>query len=283
MRVLMAGLVLLAIAGCDAPGQSAGGVVQLSPTQPSSPPPVTHRVGGAGSLVEAVTKAVLAKSTYHFVVVPSDGLLKPSEGDARVLRLAEPVKSVVDGLELASTVRTPLQQGRPLDELRLVTAQGESYAKLPAEFEKQKGKPWLPLPRNLDSELNNNLLEVHDSLAQAVTPTNYHLPIIAAGGFIHATAVEGQCVRHSVTVDLKQAAEKVESVYLKEEMQYALGSGGKTVEYELLVCRGDELAQLKMIVPVMSTGKVSTTEIRFSDWGKPVTIAAPPDAETFGR
>ncbi|MFD8500975.1 hypothetical protein [Amycolatopsis sp. NPDC059657] len=280
MRVLMAGFVLLAVAGCDAPGQSAGGVVQLTP----SPPPVTHRAGAATSLVEAVTKVALAKSTYHFVVVPGEGdLLKPSDGDARVQTLAGPAKSVVDGVELAGTVRTPLQQGRTPDELRLVTVLGESYAKLPEEFEKDKGKPWLPLPRNLDEELNNNLLEVHDSLAQAIAPTNYHLPIIAAGGDIHATKVEGQCVRHLAAVDLERAAEKVNGAYLKEEMEYALKSGGKTIDYELLICPGDELAELKLLVKVVGTGKVVTTEVRFSEWGKPVTIAKPADSEVFGR
>ncbi len=278
VTLVLAGLVL---AGCSGGQQAAP-----PPSSSSVPPSVTTSAAApdpGADVIRKVIAAVTRDETYHLVIVPGVGdVLLSVEGDVRLVPGAQGHGDLrSEDMDVTMMVKTKAEN--PDEPLHLIQLAGKTYIKLLPAQNPAPDKPWAELDENGQDEFTDWTLSRRDETAQFGTPTDYSLPLLAAGGRLDGQAQEAGGTRYRYTLDLKRTVANLTDPFLKDEAQRGIDGQGKTLTYELLVGPQDQLAELVMRTVVTQTGQEVVSTGKFSGWGKPLTLVAPPAAEVTQR
>lgn len=179
------------------------------------------------------------------------------------------------GLALNMTMTT--SQG----EMAVTILDNAFYIKMPPSNQVQPGKPWLKITANGTDPLSKALAPVIKS-AQQNTDFTSAIDQINTAGVLTKSApdkLDGADVTHYwITIDMVKLAQAQTDPTLKDAMQKAVDGGAKTTNEQLWVSKDNLPVKAITEVPTVN-GATAAFTVTYSDWGKPVTITAPPASE----
>jgi hypothetical protein len=170
-----------------------------------------------------------------------------------------------------------------LGNMETVLVNGTMYVKLPGQLAGllgNTGKPWTKFDLGGDNPLSRSLGSTADVAAQA-DPTKLLQQIAAAGTITkvtHETVNDVPATHYAITVDVAkmvapQSGDQSEAMELQQ-------LGVSTVPFDIWVDSNDLPLRIVTHVayaePGSSQPEQVTITINYTDWGKPVTISAPP-------
>jgi hypothetical protein len=164
---------------------------------------------------------------------------------------------------------------------RMLLVDDTFYFELPKQAQKA-GKPWVKLDPNGSDPLSKSLGGALAETKKNSDPSQL-LKQIEGAGDITATKQEdldGKPTTHySVTVDLKKYADKVDPA-LKSTLDKAIEAGVTTFPMELWVDQENLPVRITTATPFTNSANQKPDQIKmtmdYSDWGKSVTVTAPP-------
>jgi hypothetical protein len=168
-----------------------------------------------------------------------------------------------------------------LGKARMLVVDDSFYFELPKQAQKS-GKPWAKLDPNGSDPLSKSLSGALKETKKNSDPSQM-LKQIEGAGDITAKKQEdlnGKPTTHySVTVDLKRYAEKLDPDF-KSVMEKAIEAGITTYPLEVWVDQENLPVRVTVETPftnptTQKPDKVKMT-MEYSDWGKAVTVTAPP-------
>jgi hypothetical protein len=248
----------LALAGCGSSGGGAAG-------RPGTSGGTGIEAGASLSvLADQVRKTSADKKSVHVVMdITADGQSVKGKGDM----------SLSDSPAMDLTLEVP-----EMAELGIRLVDGVFYMKLPSEL--TQGKPWVKLDTKGSDPMSQTLGSLVVQMKENGDPTKM-LEQLKDSGTITAKKSEqlaGKDTTHySVSVDVAKSIEKQTDPALKKLMQDAVAkSGVKEVPLEVWVDAAGLPVRVTSEQPTGEPGKSGKLVMDYSDWGKPVTITAPP-------
>lgn len=174
-------------------------------------------------------------------------------------------------------------------EMTMLLVDKVIYMKLPAGQEITPGKPWLKIDSEGTDPMSKMMKTLFDQMAKNADP-KASLEQFSKAGEITATEehveINGENTTHyTITVDVAKLAETQTDPTLKQAMEQMVESGGMTdFPVELFVNEDSLPARFKLNMPTQdpTSGQTVTVEMQvdYTDWGKEVTVEAPPADET---
>lgn len=174
--------------------------------------------------------------------------------------------------------------GTPEGDISMVFVDGVLYMKLPQEPE--PGKPWVKIDPNSDNAAAKSLGALNEQLSKNADPRAV-LKEFEKSGEITATEKETldgkETTHYTITVDVQKMADNQTDPAQKKAMQDIIAAGMKDFPVEVWVDEEDLPVRFALQTPTpdgqggMTTVKV---QVDYSDWGKPVTVEAPPADQT---
>jgi len=237
----------------------------------SSAPPATEKKPAyqdLPSLLSAVTRAVGEQATYRFTITPppSGGVTAPSTG---VVKLTGSSSADLD-----TTTTRVVQSGSKAEQLRFVsTTKDTAFVSLPPVFGLPADKPWVKLSRADTDDFTNTMLGFRDVIYQQAVFTQYHLPIITAGGKLNLTAQTGDRTRYSIDVDYRKAFDTLKDENLRAELKLALDQNVTVTSGEIELDNRDLPTRITFRTQFQEA--LIVDEARFSDWGTSVSVTEP--------
>ena len=141
------------------------------------------------------------------------------------------------------------------------------------------GKSWLEIRtdgKGGKNPLATSLAPMMDQLRQGFDPQT-NLGILQATTTVKSAGTEqidgAQTTKYTATIDLAKAADIAKGP-LAEQYRTLVSSGVKSMDYSIWV-DGDNLPRKFSTVVPTTQGSVTATGT-YRDWGKPITIKAPP-------
>ncbi|HEV2780968.1 MAG TPA: LppX_LprAFG lipoprotein [Actinophytocola sp.] len=249
--VAIAAVVLSGCGDNQTPSQGGGG---------GGPDP---QVGSLKLLVENVAKKSAEKSSAHMVIKAEAGQ-ESFEGEGDMKLGADPAMQI--------TMNLP---GQGAMEMRLVDE--VFYVKMPEELE--PGKPWLRIDSTGSDPISQIFGQVVKQLKQNSDPAKMLQQFVDAGE-ITATKQEdlnGRPTTHyTVTVDVTKAASAAGAEDIIEQAKKA---GLDKLPMDVWMDQEGLPARVAIAMTVKDPQSGQSTDVKvtadYSDWGKPVDVAAP--------
>ncbi len=237
--------------------------------------------GNGGGSVAAASLAELAKSIGE----------QTSETDTAHMKITADAA----GQELSGEGDMKMGAGEAAMSMEMTTPEGTIsmvlldnifYIKMPQGQELEPGKPWLKIDPNDDNPMAKALGGMTEQMSKNADP-RATLEQFEKSGEITDTKTEElngeQTTHYTVTVDVEKLAQNQEDPTMKSAMDQAIKAGLKDFPMDLWVNEDDLPVRvtLDMPTPNPATGKTESVkmQIDYTDWGKPVDIAAPSPAE----
>jgi hypothetical protein len=244
-------------------------------SSPPPPAPGTEQKDVPG-LVSAVTRAVSEKQSYRFTVAApiAGGVTAAATGVARL--------TGADGASIDATTKRPVQTGGSPEELHYVsTTKDSAFVELPPVFGLAADKPWVRLTRADTDEFTNTMLGFYDLIYQQAVFTQYHLPIIAAGGTLRLSGKVADRTFYTIDIDHRKAHDALPDGFLKDEVKLALDRNGTASVAEVEVDTGGLPTRLR-VSRQFDRGQI-VDDAQFTDWGTPAPVAEPSPAVVSRR
>jgi hypothetical protein len=260
ITLLLYGMIAAALVLVGCATQPAG-----QPAGQSSP-----KIDTFESLAANVAAHTAAKPSVHFVLTTAvAGQSFTGDGDAKLG--AQPA------LQLTMSV-PPVGQlsARLIDDLL--------YLKLPENL--ALGKPWVRVDPNGDDPISRTLGASLRQLKQNGDPAQ-SLQRFQGAAVITAQRPEQlndkATIHYSMTIDMKKVSAGLNDPDLKQMIDKALQAGVDTFPVELWVDQEYLPVRTIMDIPFKNPRTQQADRVKvsidYSDWGKPVTISAPPDEQ----
>jgi hypothetical protein len=177
-----------------------------------------------------------------------------------------------------------MDMSTPEGSISMVFVDGILYMKLPQELE--PGKPWIKIDPNSNSEMAKALGSLNEELGKNADP-RAALQEFEKSGEITSTKEEeldGKKVTHyTITVDVQKMADQQEDPTQKKALQDAIAAGMKDFPVNVYVDEEGLPVRFAMETPTPDGAGGMTSvnmQVDYTDWGKPVEIAAPPADQT---
>lgn len=261
----------LALAGCGPTNITGTAAPQGHRTQSS------NQGGKPASTVADLGAAVRHGATQHNSVHVTMAMSVPGLGS---------INSTGD-MVFRPSVAEHLTMAMPsVGDMEMVLVNGTMYMKLPAALAGplgETGKPWTRFDLSGDNPVAQSLGSTAD-LADQVDPAKLIQQIAAAGTITRVThdAVNGVPTTHyAITVDVAKMATSLSGNPAEQQAQRELAEHGvRTVPFDVWV-DADNLpvrvvTHVAYAEPATGQSAQVTVTINYTDWGKPVTITAPP-------
>jgi len=181
--------------------------------------------------------------------------------------------------QLKPAVAMDMTMNTPEGDMHMVLVDNALYIQLPQQERGQMGgKPWVKISADGDDPMSKMLGSMLTTVSDNVDVTK-QIDQIKNAGTITKSAQENldgqQVVHYWIDVDVQKLAALQKEELTKTALESLAKQGTKTLKYELWV-RGDGLpAKFTTQMPVGAGQPVSVT-VGFTDWGKPVSVQAPP-------
>jgi hypothetical protein len=177
-----------------------------------------------------------------------------------------------------------MDMGTPEGSISMVFVDGLLYMKLPQELE--PGKPWLKIDPDGDNTVAKSLGGLDEQLSKNADP-RAALKEFEKSGQITSTKKETldgkETTHYTITVDVQKLADGQTNPAQKKAMQDVIAAGVKEFPVDVWVDGEDLPVRFALATPTPD-GKGGMTSVKvqvdYSDWGKPVTVAAPPADQT---
>jgi hypothetical protein len=174
--------------------------------------------------------------------------------------------------------------GTPEGAISMVFVDGVLYMKLPTELE--PGKSWVKIDPNSDNAVAKSLGGLNEQLGKNADP-RAALKEFEKSGEITSTKKETldgkETTHYTITVDLQKMADNQTDPAAKKALQDVVAAGIKDFPVNVWVDEKDLPVRFAMETPT-ADGQGGTTSVKvqvdYSDWGKPVTVEAPPADQT---
>lgn len=181
--------------------------------------------------------------------------------------------------QLKPSVAMDMTMNTPQGDMRMVLIDNTLYMQLPEQERAQMGgKAWVKISADGDDPISKMLGSMLKTVSDNVDVTKQIDQIKNAGTITKSAqeTVDGQQVVHYwIDVDVQKLAASQTEELTKTALESLAKQGTKTLKYELWV-RGDGLpAKFTTQMPV-GTGQPVSVTVGFTDWGKPVSVQAPP-------
>jgi hypothetical protein len=256
--ILVSGLALaLTLGGCGDKADSGNAGADTG----------TVALRSIGDLSKAVNEQAQSKNSVH-VVMSGEGAGEKLDGHGDM-------RFGTDDVAMKLTMTTSEGQ------IEAVLLDAVFYVKVPQEVE--PGKSWVKIDTRDDSPLAKALAAAFKQAQDNGDPRKALEQFEAAGGEITATKEEElngkKTVHYSLKIDIKKMAENQQDPDLKKLFEEAAKQGTTTFPVELWLDQENLPVRMVIDMPTAdASGKVASSkmQIDFSDWGKPVEIAAPP-------
>ncbi|MFL6124982.1 hypothetical protein [Actinophytocola sp.] len=160
------------------------------------------------------------------------------------------------------------------------------YMKLPQEL--TPGKPWIKIDSSSNSAMAKALGSMNEQLSKSVDPRATLQQFQKAGEITDSNEeeIDGKKVTHyKINVDVQKMVDQQTDPTAKAEMQKAIDAGMKNMPVEVWIDKEGLPARfaIEMASPNGSGGTAKVKmQADYTDWGKPVDIAAPP-ADQIGE
>ncbi|MFI5608776.1 hypothetical protein [Amycolatopsis sp. NPDC051903] len=258
---------------------------------------------GCGSKSEGGTASPAGNNAASGLAAPFQNVLELASASKQGTQKS---KSAKVSMEMTSGGKTITAQGaasydsaNPVMTLTM-TVEGQQmemrvvdktmYMKLPAAQLAQMGtdKPWVKIAPNADDPLSKSLSGSVGSAGEQSDPTKMLDQIGEAGRIVRSeqTTLDGQQANHyTVEVDIAKAMDKFTAsmpAEAKAQAEQALKGKDVKIPMEIWVDKNQLPLQITMdesaMAQAMGAGAAGTGKmtLKYSDWGTPVTVAAPP-------
>jgi hypothetical protein len=168
--------------------------------------------------------------------------------------------------------------------ISMVFLDGVLYMKLPQEV--QPGKPWIKIDPKSNNAVGKALGGINEQLSKNADPRAVLKEFEKSGQITNTQqeTLDGKETTHyTITVDVQKMADSQTDPTAKQALQSAINAGMKDFPVNVWVDDEDLPVRFTMETP-MPDGQGSTTstkvQVDYSDWGKPVTVEAPPADQT---
>jgi hypothetical protein len=271
LLVAGAGAALIALCACgpdnmagsaSAQGSGSGGAAASS-TQGGD----SQKISTVADLGALVQHNASTKNSVHVqmdMTIPGAGAIS-AQGDMKFAgtQSAEQMTMTVPGA----------------GAMQMVVVDGNFYMKLPAGLS-TSAKPWVKIDLSGNDALSKSLGSTAN-LADQTDPTQLIDKIKSAGTITNTTheQVNGEDTTHySINVDVKKMADSMASTDTQKQALEQLGA--TTMPFDIWVNSDNLPVKIvtKIAFPDPTSGKseqVSMTAL-YTNWGQPVTVAAPP-------
>lgn len=261
-----AAIVSLALTGCQ---KSEAG-------SPSTPGAAANNqnggdaVGSLTNLADLVAKKSTEKQSAHVKMNIGAGSESiQAEGDMRF----------GDSPAIELTMAIP-----EMTTMTMRLVDGVFYIKLPQEL--QPGKPWIKIDTNGSDPISKSLGAAVEQMKTQGNPAET-LKQLEKAGEIKSSKKEQlngeQTTHYQVIVDVKKAIAAQSDPDMKKMLEEATKAGLTEYPMDLWLNSDNLPVKMAMNIPTKdpTSGKTVNAEIsmEYTDWGKPVTIEAPPASE----
>jgi hypothetical protein len=282
-RLLITALLVTVLAGCSTP----------TPEAPATSVPAVPRqhFDKAGDLESAIRAAMLqdktaTTSTTATVDVPGEASkVLPAEGTDGAQGA---VSFAADTREVHAYYPVVFDKSDPALVEATVLATDSGYLKPPAAmgFDLPSGKPWagpFQLAENTKGSRDQQMATLATVVTNAADPTygfesELYGDSAAIIGVIDGDLDGVPVVKYSVSVDITRAAQRQKNARRKQVLQGHIDQGDTNTDITVWVDAGNH--PLRVSSRSGKPTRITTVDIRYRDWGKPVTIGPPPTGET---
>lgn len=271
ISALSALLLVGSLAACgsaDPKTAPAGSTATATGSGASSTPPAEPVALSGSQLFASMTQAMAAKKTAAVHFESSFGTQTVSGGGA--FRFA--------ASDFAADMSVVLPgQGK----VRAILLPGAFYLRLPAAAGLQAAKPWLELSAKGggNDPFSKAFGPLMDQLKQSFDPQS-SLGLLKATTTVEPAGTERvggvETTKYVATVDLAKAAALAKGA-VAQQYRTLLDSGVTTLQSSIWVDGQNLPRRFSTVVP-SAQGDVTATGT-YTDWGKPVTVKAPPRSQ----
>jgi hypothetical protein len=172
-----------------------------------------------------------------------------------------------------------------MGKVRMIALPSALYLRLPASAHLPSGKPWIKIKADgtgtdpISKALGPVMTQMQESFdPQSNLELLKAMPAMKVAG---RESIEGaRTTKYKATVDLAKAAAVVAGGPLAKQFRALTAAGIKTMDYTIWV-DGQGLPRQYKTVMATAQGKATQT-FNYRDWGKPLTIKAPPAKQVAG-
>lgn len=291
LLVLVGALVLGLIAGCadNAPRPATPAAPPPSqsspapaPSAPAPSPGPLPRYQSVPELDQALTDRLHTDRTVRFT---NDSAMGRQPGLA--LTGNGELGYDYDGFRMHSHQQVRTADSAPTD-LWVVMVPGVSYLRAPPEMLKvPPSTPWIGVVPGADNDSARAFGPLLDLIRQSVDPTLLFSPYGPAITLVSANPepLDSIPTRHYlVRLDVPRGATEAPLVSVRQLLARLQQSGTTSIDTQVWLDATDHLVQVELATPAGSTQITTlTSRVRYRDWGRPVTFAAPPAEQVVGR
>lgn len=232
--------------------------------------------GNALDLAGAVNNNSKAKSAKMSIDMASAG----GTGAAANMNIHGSGAFKVDGTNLAMQMSMDMSSIGTM-EMRIVDK--ALYMKIPANLAGQGGlsadKPWFKISADGTDPLSKTLGPMIENMS-ANFDVSKQMEQIKAAGTITKSAKEtldGQETTHYwITVDMAKAAKSLTDPDMRKLAEQAASSAGMKSLNEEFWVNSDNLPVQVVVATPISAGQSANVTVKYTDWGSPVDVQAPP-------
>jgi hypothetical protein len=276
--VLTAALLIAGVTACGGASDGKSAVSRTTSTSPTTSPSATSATPTADSanagqalfvtMAAAMAKAKTAHAGFTSTIA---GRSLTGRGSFRWGKTDFAVDLTMD---LAG-----------MGKVRMIALPSALYLRLPASAQLPSGKAWLKIKADgsgndpISKALAPALAQMQESFdPQSNLVLLKAMPAMKAAG---RESIEGaRTTKYKATLDLAKAAAVVGKGALAKQFRTLTAAGIKTMDYTIWVDGQGLPRQFKTIV-LTAQGKVTQT-FNYRDWGRPLTIKAPPARQVAG-
>jgi len=265
-----AAVALAAVAGCTNSSTDSGGAAGAGKSGSGS-----GSGGGVADLSPAAfVKAALAKATNDKTVHVT-GTLTAAGTDG----------TMAGDEQFGSSTEVSMTMAIAGTSISEILVDGKLYMKIPQLSAELGGKQWAELDLSSLGSLGSTFQSLIDSTKNS-DPTQQLQPLLASGDLhkVGTETMDGVRADHyagtvdpATAFDGSQAAKNLTPAQIAQ-LKSLLKSGGVTKETIDLWVAADGLP-VRIGVSSSTSGGAFKVDMHLSDWGKPVSIAAPPAAQ----
>jgi hypothetical protein len=274
--LLVSGAVLVSLgllAGC-------GTTVSGSPTAAGASTGGTQ--GGAGSQLGAQVRTVadlsdLVGSSVQQATTAQVKMVSSSSTTTGSIKFGNPVSAKM-------TINSAAANGMPAEQEQMILVDNIFYMDIPGLSDVTPGKSWFKIdPSDTADPMNALFGSLIDSIKQNADPSQ-QLKALEAGGTLTGSDTEqlnGQPTTHyKITVNIDKMIANQSDATTKQLLTLAQQKGLTDYPVEMWLNSNGLPVQMTIDMPSISgagsAGAGGLSTITYSNWGDPVTIAAPP-------
>lgn len=198
------------------------------------------------------------------------------DAGGETISATEKIRRTRSGYDYDMTMSVPTPGSR--QTIRLVAVGDDAFVQLPG-LQTVPGRPWRRIVPGSDDPVIRSLAATLQETREASDPA-HAMRLADAAGTLTGSApdhVNGtDATRYSITIDMVRAAAMVREPNLHVSVQKAVDQGVTSAAYDMWIDPDGLPLKFVMHLTAPASGAEARIALAMTDWGRPVTIVAPP-------